>query len=422
MDKPRMTGEPRWLENRRTRLFRHYRDTGLPGEWEEEWRGTNLRGTGILDLPDSIPDAMESAIRMRGETVPEQWSKGESSLIFSDLLESARKAPDLLRPFLFKAYDRNDQPSLVALNGALTRDGALLHVPENFEDREIRRITFSPDSAEMTSCPHNLIVLREGSRAAFVEEYLSSGGNGTTFSNSVTEVFVATGAQVDLMTLIRESGDTVCSHRAVAHVAEGSVLRWYIGTMGGALSRIDAEVYLEGPGAESHIAGIGIGEGDRQMDHRTVQHHAAGDTRSRIQFGTLLWGNSTSIYRGLIRMESGAIGSDAYQKNDNLVLETGPGAKTIPKLEILTDEVKCSHGSTVGRIRAEDLFYMTSRGIRENRAKALIAEGFIRRTLSDAEDDNRLAGELQEALVTRIRELESAGQSRVERDETVTRQ
>ena len=301
------------------------------------------------------------------------------------------------------------ETSMVALNGALMRDGALLHIHQDHQDEEVRKIVFHPNSFERAFFPHNLIVLRERSSAAFVEEYLSPEKGGPIFSDSVTEVFVEKNAQVDLLTLIRWNSDTVCCHRAVAHVAEGGTLRWYIGTLGGGLSRIDVEVSLDGPDADSHIVGIGIGEGNRHLDHRTVQHHAAGDTKSRIQFGMLLWGKSTSIYRGMIRMESEAIRSDAYQKNDNLILEAGPEAKAIPKLEILTDEVKCSHGSTVGRIRADDLFYLTSRGIPESRAKALIAEGFIRRILSGAGDDNRLAEELQGVLVTKIRELESPG-------------
>jgi Fe-S cluster assembly protein SufD len=158
--------------------------------------------------------------------------------------------------------------------------------------------------------------------------------------------------------------------------------------------RADIEVALEGAGAESRIIGVGIGRGRRHLDHRTVQRHQAPDTRSTIMFGTLLRGRSRSIYRGLIGMDQGAQRGDAYQKNDNLLLERGPAAEAIPKLEILTDDVKCSHGSTVGRLSEEELFYATARGISRWRARDMVAEGFIRRVLTGGGEWNPLAGEL----------------------------
>jgi len=150
-------------------------------------------------------------------------------------------------------------------------------------------------------------------------------------------------------------------------------------------------------------------EGSSALDQRTVQHHQAPDTRSRIHFGTLLAGRASSVYRGMIRMDQGAIRSDAYQKNDNLILEPGPRARAIPKLEILADDVKCSHGSTVGRLSREDLFYMASRGIRPPEVRLLIADGFIRSRVLAAGGCGPLVERLQDFLrerVLRIREDE----------------
>jgi Fe-S cluster assembly protein SufD len=314
------------------------------------------------------------------------------------LLDAAAEDSGSVRPYLFSAYGEEDAPALAALNGGLVQDGAFLHVPRGFESADPYRVRIRTALREGMILPRNVVAVEEAGRATFVEEYSSRGGRGPVFANSVTEVRVGRGASLDILTLIHWDDAVSCCHRAVARIAEGGRLRWYLGTVGGALVRVDVETYLEGPGAESYIVGIGVGDGRRHLDHRTVQDHRVGDTRSRIHFGTLLKGASRSIYRGLIRMEEEALRSDAYQKNDNLMLESGPEATAIPMLEILTDDVKCSHGSTVGRIGGDEIFYLKSRGIPEEAARNLIAGGFIRRQLECAGKWNPLTEELHGIL------------------------
>jgi Fe-S cluster assembly protein SufD len=364
--------EPAWLREQRVLWLDRYQRQGLPRKTDEEWWGTDLRSMGIHRVPALF--GAEDSVALEYDAVP--------------LLEAARKHPDLVRPWLMRSYPAESTPSLVNLNAALMKCGALLNVPDG-QESEGRAVIRGG------SFPRNVVTVGRAGRARFIEEYA---GEDEAFCNSVTEVFVGEEAEVDVLTLIRPDGMRKTCHRAVARVAAGGTLRWYIATAGGCFARVDVEAFLDGPEAESYLIGLGVGEGSRTLDHRTVQNHVAGDSVSRIHFGTLLKGASSSIYRGMIRMEEGALRSDAYQKNDNLMLEAGPMAKAIPKLEILTDDVKCSHGSTVGRLSDEDLFYLASRGIDQSEARLLIADGFIRKQLLGAGEWTPLAGRMHAYL------------------------
>jgi len=375
----RELGEPHWLLGQRAAFLRRFRDTGLPAPFEEDWRGTDLRQFG-LDRSTVVRAAAGPAARLASSGIdlspPPTRRSGSGEATLLPLGEAVKRQADLLRTHLFAG-------------------GAFFHLPREAVMEGVARIAWQPASDEAADFPHNLVVLEPGSRGSLVERFSGpwkAGRTGTCCS--VTEVVVGPGAQLDILTLIDQDAEVSTCHTAVARVAAGGRLRWYLGSTGGRMVRADIEVTLAGPQAESRIIGVGVGRGRRHLDHRTVQRHAAPDTRSTIIFGTLLRGRSRSIYRGLICMDQGAERADAYQKNDNLLLEPGPGAEAIPKLEILTDDVKCSHGSTVGRLREEELFYASARGIRPWQARDLVAEGFIRRVLSGGGEWNPLTEEL----------------------------
>ncbi len=393
----RETGEPHWLLQQRAAFLRRFRVTGLPAPFEEDWRGTDLREFG-LDRSTVIRAGAGPAARLAASCIhlspsPTQHS-GPGELTMLPLGEALQRKPELLQQHLFAGFDPETAPALAALNAACLSGGAFFHLPAGVEMKGAGRIAWQP-SAETTHFPHNLVVAEAGSRGSLVESF-SGPWNGDEAGSccSVTEVVVGPDAQLDILTLIDQDAGMSSCHTAVARVAAGGRLRWYLGSTGGRMVRADMEITLAGPGAESKIIGVGVGRGRRHLDHRTVQRHAAPDTRSTIVFGTLLRGRSSSIYRGLIGMDQGAQRGDAYQKNDNLLLERGPSAQAIPKLEILTDDVKCSHGSTVGRLSEEELFYSTARGIPRWRARDLVAVGFVRRVLAGGGDWNPLTEEL----------------------------
>jgi len=394
----RAGGEPHWLLERRAAFLRRFRETGLPAPFEEDWRGTDLRDFGLhrgTEVRAGSADESRLAFSAVGLSLPAVRPGGCGEAALVPLAEAAARDADPLRENLFSGFDLFTAPPLVALNAACLDGGALFHLPPDVALEAPARIDWQPANGQAAHFPHNLVVLEANSRGALVERFGGPvEGRDHGFCCAVTEVVVGPGASLDLLTLIDEDHGMGHGHTGVARIAAGGRLRWYLGSVGGRLVRADIEVTLEGPGAESRIIGVGVGRGQRHLDTRTVQRHAAPDTKSTIVFGTLLRGWSRSIYRGLIAMDQGARRGDAYQKNDNLLLERGPLAEAIPKLEILTDDVKCSHGSTVGRLSEEELFYTTARGIPRWRARDLVAEGFIRRVLSGGGEWNPLAEEL----------------------------
>ena len=157
-------------------------------------------------------------------------------------------------------------------------------------------------------------------------------------------------------------------------------------TFGGALSKQNFGVRLDGQGAESSMYGLLLGSGRKQFDNHTLHHHAAGQTMSNIDFKVVLRDRSQSAYTGLIRIEQEAATCEAYQENRNLLLNKGTRAETIPELEILNEDVSCSHGATVGPIDPEMVFYLVSRGMAHEDAVRMVVSGFIASTLKRVPD------------------------------------
>ncbi len=366
-----------WLQERQEAFRQRFSETGMPAPFEEDWRGTDLRLIGLGVSDTETPAAIQLD------------KTGEESLLCFD--SAVKHQPELLQSYLFSCFPPETAPGLAALNAARINGGAFFHLPGGTEMCDTARIHSRTSGSDGTSFQRNLVVAEAGSCGSLVERFE---GDGT--GCPVTEVVVGPGAQLDLLTLIDPDETAGCCYTGAARVAGGGRLRWFVGSGGGRMVRADIEVTLAGPEAESRIIGIGAGSGRQHLDHRTVQRHAAPDTKSTIVFGTLLRGRCRSIYRGLIGMDQNAQRGHAYQKNDNLLLERGPTAEAIPKLEILTDDVKCSHGSTVGRLSEDELFYATARGISRTRARDMVAEGFIRRVLTGGGAWSGLADELFE--------------------------
>ena len=165
--------------------------------------------------------------------------------------------------------------------------------------------------------------------------------------------------------------------RQEARLGERSRLKHYSALLGGHAHKNQLDVRLEGPGSKSELRGVLLGSGRQACDFRTTQWHAARETVSDLSFRTALKDRAKSIYTGLIRMEKNAARSDAFQQNDNLLMSNDARADSIPILEILTDDVRCKHGSTAGPVRPEELFYLTSRGLEPEEAERMLVLGFL---------------------------------------------
>jgi len=279
-----------------------------------------------------------------------------------------------------------------AINTAAWRGGVLVRVPDRVDlEHPIRlRVVAGP-----LILPRVLVVAGEGSSFEIIEGHV--GGDGSRGKVlGVTEIFVGSRANVRYGLVQRWDPGVVGHLTARARVAAGARFQMSLASFGGSTFKADVGAILAGEGAEVETAGVAMGGDEQQFDHHTEHIHEAGKTLSNLDFKVALTHAARSAYTGMIRIARHAGGSEAYQENRNLLLSHDARAESIPELEILTDDVRCSHGATVAPIDPEQLFYLQSRGLANLQAMRVIVYGFLDQTLARLPQTTR---ERIEALV-----------------------
>ena len=267
-----------------------------------------------------------------------------------------------------------------ALNLAAWRGGVLVRVPAGVVLDHPIRLRFVAGGAGSVSLPRVLVVLGAGSAAEIVEGH-GEGGDGSRVLG-VSELLVGEGATLRYGLVQRWDGG-VTGHLTVrARLAAGARVQLSPASFGGAQYKLDIGATLAGEGAAVETWGVAMGGDAQRFDHHTEHLHLAANTRSDLGFKAAMADTARSAYTGLIRIAKEAPGCEAYQENRNLLLSAGARADSIPELEILNEEVRCSHGATMSRIDAEQLFYLQSRGLPRGQAVRLIVFGFLGQTLA----------------------------------------
>ncbi len=366
----------------RLRALETHRATPLPDRVRHLWRYTDpsrlLPGSpgspGPVPLP-AIPDPPEGGVvvvLVPGAAPEIRASEGarEAGVRVVPLAEAPDGLPGTAVPPEHGFFE--------ALNAALWDGGAAILIPESTRlERAIRVMVVAPEGA---SLPRILVVAGRGSEASVVEEHV--GGGASTRIVGVTELLVEAGANLRHVVLQRLAPGARAHLTSRARVARDGGVSTVVASFGGGVVKMDLGSLLAEQGARSEIVGFVLGEGRQHMDHHTVHEHAAPRTWSNIDFKVALTGRARSAYTGLIRIETTAPGTEAYQENRNLLLSEEARAETIPELEILTDDVQCTHGATVAPLDPEQVFYLSSRGIPGGEAERLIVRGFLEATLS----------------------------------------
>lgn len=290
-----------------------------------------------------------------------------------------------------------------ALNAAAWSAGYFIQVPKGVKiDAPIRILTTLGESSDLRAT-RNLIVIEEGASATIVEESRGPSGEARRSLNEVTELFAATRSQVRWVPL-QHLGRGAVSHRTFrASLGREAKITTVIASFGAGLYKADIGVNIHEAGAESRMIGVTFSDGRQRADHHTVHDHQGRHTYSDIDFRTVLSGRARSAYTGLIRIAKEAAYTEAYQENRNLLLSEQARAESIPELEILTDEVRCKHGATVGPVDPEQLFYLGTRGLSRAEAIRMIVSGFLEATLSNIPEG--LAASIREDLERRLAEV-----------------
>ena len=246
-----------------------------------------------------------------------------------------------------------------------------------------------------------LVVAEEGSRFSLIEEYASATPDLHAYSNAVAELFVEQAAKleyVSIQNLSRETWHFATHHARVERDAE---LDWVAGGFGSKKGKIRIQNDLNGPGATSRVTGAYFADGEQHLDYDTFQEHIAPSTESDFAFKGALRESARAVWRGMIRVEPDAQKTNAYQENRNLLLSSEAHADSIPGLEIMANDVRCTHGATLGRVNREELFYLMARGLSRSEAERLIVRGFFQDVL-DRIDLEPVREALGAALEARI--------------------
>ncbi len=368
----------------RAELLERYRELPLPTTKDEAWRFTDLKGfdpdaftvsgpgpeTGPVTTMLDVPVSALATVTEAGITI----ERAPEGVTFEPLGD---------HPRLHELVGWDEK--FAAHNAALWQNGLLVVVPRGvaLEEPLYVRIANAVDGGSLFW--RLLVIAEPGSRFSLIEEYASARPDVSGYSNAVVELFVEEGAKLEYVSLQNLSQQTwhFASHHA--RVGRDAELDWVAGGFGSKKGKIRIQNDLAGPGATSRVTGAYFADAKQHLDYDTFQEHIAPNTTSDFAFKGALRESARSVWRGMIRVEKDAQKTNAYQENRNLLLSKDAHADSIPGLEILANDVRCTHGATLGQVDREQLFYLMARGLSRAEAERLIVRGFFQDVLDRIE-------------------------------------
>ena len=385
---------PDWSGAARRAALDRFSALGFPTTRDEEWKYTSVEGlvkTSFADGPmedDGLARRIEELdaaklVEHRLVFINGRYSSRLSragqlpdGAIASSLKAAMRENREKVEPYWARQADYNEQ-SFVALNTALMDDGAFLSVPDGAALAAPIHFLFvaaAPDEAAVAQ-PRSLVVLGRGSRATVIESYVGL-DDGIYFTNGVTEIDVGDDAALDHYKIQSESERAFHVATQQARIGRGGNLSSHAFALGGALARNDVNAALEGEGGDCTLNGLYVSAGRQHVDNHTRIDHVKPRSASRELYKGVMGGKSRGVFNGKIYVHKAAEKTDARQTNRNLLLSEEAWIDTKPQLEIYNNDVKCSHGSTIGQLDEDALFYLRARGIDARAAMGLLTRGF----------------------------------------------
>jgi Fe-S cluster assembly protein SufD len=357
------SGEPVWLRGQRRAAWDRFSSLPYPTPRDDGWRRFNLRALKIENIAAAAGSQTLSDVKNDG-------------VIFCDIATAIGEHPDLVREHL----KPHTQPGkFIALHEAFWQNGVFAYVPGNLKLPEPLEVTYHLTGEAFA--PRSIVIIEPGAEATFIERF--AGGNGAiAFHAGGTDVFVKDSGKLHYVSLQNFSASVYDFTVKRARVERDAEIDWVFGMFGGAFSRCDADCAMHGPGGRSFLYGVGVGADRQQFGQFTRQHHLTGHTTSDLLFKNVYRDEAIGVYSGIIRVEKNANGTNAYQANRNLVLSDKVKCDTRPLLEIESNDLRCTHGATVGRLDENQIFYLRSRGLTESQSREILTEGFLQPVLA----------------------------------------
>lgn len=419
-----------WLHKIRKDAIGRFAELGFPTTRLEEWKYTNVapiaripfqaaefRWDGLADgalaeLPlahSAFSECCSRIVFINGHYSPQLSSPDlPEGLIVGSLALAIKQNTPTVEDYLARHAAYQDQ-AFVALNTAFLEDGAFIEVPHGVKAAEPIYILFVSTADEPTaSHPRSLIVVGDDSQANIVEDYLAL-GEGSYFTNAVTEIVVGENSVVEHYKLQAENEKTFHVSTVQVSQARSSSFTSHSISFGGALARNDVNVALNGDGAECTLNGLYITANEQHVDNHTVIDHLKPHCSSRELYKGILDDRSSAVFNGSIIVRKDAQKTDARQSNKNLLLSEGATINSKPQLEINADDVKCTHGTSIGHLDEDAIFYLRSRGVGLTEARTVLTYGFANDVLNRMKLD-AVRVRLECALLARL----SGGHAQVE--------
>jgi Fe-S cluster assembly protein SufD len=367
----------------RPELLERYRALPLPTTKDEAWRFTDL---GAFDPETFVANgatAVAAAPTMLELEAAGRASVSEAGIEIERAPEGVRFEPLADHPLLGSLVGADEK--FAAHNAALWEHGLLVHVPKGVVVEQPLYVRIANSVPGGSLFWRLLIVAEPESRFTVIEEYASADPGLEGYSNAVVEIAVEQGAKVEYVSVQNLSQRTwhFASHHA--RVERDAELDWVAGGFGSGKGKIRIQNDLAGPGATSRVTGAYFADREQHLDYDTFQEHIAPNTTSDFAFKGALRDSASAVWRGMIRVEEDAQKTNAYQENRNLLLSKSAHADSIPGLEILANDVRCTHGATLGQVDREQLFYLMARGLSRAEAERLIVRGFFQDVLDRIE-------------------------------------
>jgi Fe-S cluster assembly protein SufD len=415
-------GEPQWMTARRVEAWRMFKETPPPNRHDELWRRVDLSQFKLdqllpaVTVDKKIPaapadwSALTTAantpgwlLHVDGYAVQHRADKAlaEQGVLFVDMATAIQYRQDIIDAHLMSAV-KVDESYFAAMHATLMRGGVVLYLPRGVQIAEPLRAATWYSANQPFGFSHTLIVLEEGAKATLIEEFASAPGEGQAMFNGCVEIVLGKGAQLDYVSVQDFARNAYNFSTERAKVGEGATLHWVLGGIGGKFNKNLVEADMMGPHGTALLSGVYFADSKQQFHYDTQQNHHAPNCVSDLLYKSALRDSARTVWRGNIRVFPDAQKTDAYQANRNLQLSDRSRADSIPGLEIEADDVRCTHGATVGKIEPEPMFYLASRGVPEPEARRLIVEGFFAPVIERiplAETRERLLAEIGKKLV-----------------------
>jgi Fe-S cluster assembly protein SufD len=416
-------GLPEWFVDARTEARREFADEPYPNRKDELWRfssvknldgATSLLSSAALAKADARPASDFGAARLarpafepalerafpepagRMVFVNDQLiscklldeSLSDRGVLFLPLEQALKVRPDLLRAHFMAQPARLGSKKFAALHKASVRAGTVLYLPPSLGVEAPFEVFHIVNGENLALFPHTLIIADKESEVTFLDHFMSMDGQAHGFACGVNDLVLRPGSKLNYISVQNWSRQFVSVQVNSTVAAEKSSAVNLSLNFGGRYSRLESVSRLAGAGSRSDMLAVSIAGADQEFDQRTLQDHLQPDTTSDLLYKNALSANARTIFSGLIKVERGAHRTDAYQKVRNLLLSDEAEANSMPGLEILADDVRCTHGATSGQVEPEELFYLQSRGIPELKAKGLVVNGFLNEVVDRLSNDN----------------------------------